>query len=340
MRRRPRSGSAWTLPTWRFPPEVAPCIPGVPGTVRIPTGPASLAARSSPTASPRNADSTRPKSATFTAATSGRRTMRWMRAFSRSCGRERATARRICRMPAGLERGSRRLSGRSLRAARIDAHQLVSRVVQVIGDNGHRRLDIARTNRLVERRMLPIVFRDPHRRQNLVLHGVPLTVCAHGIDLTIDPHHERIAGRFGNQLMKFLVPQREALAVSARRLHAPDCAGQPLDVAAGGVEHGEVHHLRLDPKTDLDELERTRQFGDTLAVAAAGKVDEGARAESPRHEPLRFEPAQGGADRGARCAQGRGQLALGRKLLAVRVPPVQNRLAQLRGDTQGPGYLI
>jgi hypothetical protein len=51
--------------------------------------------RSSRIASPRIAVSIRPRSALFTAATNGFRTIRWMRAFSRSYGRARAIGRRI-----------------------------------------------------------------------------------------------------------------------------------------------------------------------------------------------------------------------------------------------------
>jgi len=54
--------------------------------------------------------------------------------------------------------------------------------------------------------VLLIVFGDALWGEYLVLHGVPLAVRAHGIDLTIDPYHERIARRFGNQLMEFFVP--------------------------------------------------------------------------------------------------------------------------------------
>src|ERR1700722_19166862 len=95
---------------------------------------------------------------------------------------------------------------RSRRTAGIDAHQLASRVVQMIRDYGHGRLGIARTNGLIEREMLLVIFGDALRSQNLVLHGVPLSVRAHGLDLTIDPDHERIAGCFRNQLMEFLIP--------------------------------------------------------------------------------------------------------------------------------------
>ena len=81
----------------------------------------------------------------------------------------------------------------------------------------------------------------------------------------------------------------------------------------------------------------SRLLGDSLAITAARKINESARAQSPRHEPLRLEPVQGGADRGARCAEGRGEPALGRKFLAVHVATVEDRLAQLRGDRQGAG---
>src|SRR5579862_1830193 len=147
--------------------------------------------------------------------------------------------------------------------------------------------------------MLFVVLGDATGREHLVLHGAPLPVRAHIVDLAIDPHHQRIARRLRDQLMKLLVPESEALAVAARSLHSLDRSVQTLDIAAGGVEYCKPHHVGFEPEAYLDELEGTGEIGDLLAAIARTHVDEGAGTEAPRHQLLGLEVTQGSADRGA-----------------------------------------
>src|SRR5262249_18400478 len=106
-----------------------------------------------------------------------------------------------CRFPAETGRGpGDGRAGKGGRSLRTGAHRLPARVMQMVGDDRHGRLDIARTDRFIERGMLAVVFGDALGRQHLVLHGVPLPVRAHSVDLPINPHHEGVAGRLGDEL--------------------------------------------------------------------------------------------------------------------------------------------
>ena len=79
-------------------------------------------------------------------------------------------------------------------------------------------------------------------------------------------------------------------------------------ILGGRYMHGEMHHFRLDAEAYFDQLQRTRELRDALAVAGPAKIHERTRAETTGHEPLCLEPVQRGADGRARCAEGRSKI--------------------------------
>src|SRR5262249_1052215 len=95
------------------------------------------------------------------------------------------------------------------------AQELAPRLVQVVGDDGHRCLDVAAANRLVQTAVLMVVVSDAFGRQHLVLHGVPLLMRTYFVDLAIEGSQQGIARAFGDGQMEAFVPPGEALDVRA-----------------------------------------------------------------------------------------------------------------------------
>ena len=132
--------------------------------------------------------------------------------------------------------------------------------------------------------------------------------------------------------MELLVPGGEAFGIAAARGDLGHRLGETIDVARRRVEHRQPRHVRLDADADLDQLERAGQLGDLLGAAGGEEVDEGAAADPPADQPLGLELVERRPHRGARGAEGAGQLALGRQLLAMAIAALDDRLAKLRRD--------
>src|SRR5262249_53472412 len=91
---------------------------------------------------------------------------------------------------------------------------------------------------------------------------------------------------------------------------------------------------------DVDQLQRAGVVGDVLRRRARRRVDEGAAADATADKALGFQLVEGGADSGARRAEGLGELTLGRQLVAVAVLASLDRLPQLSGDPGGPAHRV
>ena len=119
-----------------------------------------------------------------------------------------------------------------------------------------------------------------------------------------------------------------ALAV----LHPVDGERQALDVPGGGVQHRQAHHVGLDAEPHLDQLEGLVSSAMSSGIALGAEIDEGAAADPPGDQALDLELVERGADRGARGAEGGGELALRRQLFAMGIAALDDRLAQLARD--------
>ncbi len=169
--------------------------------------------------------------------------------------------------------------------------------------------------------MLAVISGDHLRGQDLLLHGVPLGVQPHMIDLAVDIDEQRIARGMGDQQMELAVPLGEGVLVVDRVLAMRQHRLHVVEMTPGGMQHGEPRGEGLDREPRLDQLQRAHLIGEIARASrrGGGGADKGAAAEAPRDQTRFFQLIEGAADRAARRLKGRGQLALGRQPVAFAI---------------------
>ena len=190
--------------------------------------------------------------------------------------------------------------------------------------------DVAAPDRLEQRAVLPVVFVDLFRRQDLDLHRVPLVVAAHRVDLLIQVQQQRIPGTPGEPIVEHAVVAGKGVLVVPAPFEIVQNRFQHLDLGGRGMKHRQAGHVRLDGQARLDQFQRADPADDVVRRVDRKVVvfDKRAAADPALDQAFAFQIEQDLADGAARGVEALRQLPLGRQLIAVDVASAANRFAQ------------
>lgn len=104
---------------------------------------------------------------------------------------------------------------------------------------------------LIDAAMLTVVVDDHVRREDLLLHCIPLGVQTHLVDLPADAEQQRIARGPRNQESEFHIPSGKGVLVIGRGFSAREHYLHVVEVASRRVQHSKPRSEGLNRESGL-----------------------------------------------------------------------------------------